>query len=305
MRNADDLVTPPPTRWLAPRWMPAGRSPISTATRGSASPRWWVWLAAAVTTGRKLEVIGLPSREPADIVLVLTEDSWDEVKARLTLAGADTSRVHVFSEEPDGTGCPSFPDDMPALTSFLDHHPAAAGHRRSAWLDTVDSQFKVKDPQDARRPWRPGPRWQPSTAWQSCCSGTPTGPGGTLRERMGATVELRKKARMVLYAGASNSDRGKRMAIGPEKANGAPRRCAGVHSRGRGGAHADTRRPTAPRCGSEIPATSGWSSTRFVAEWAAVEAKAKRASTRGPTADERTDGWLWGFFADRPGGASE
>jgi hypothetical protein len=48
--------------------------------------------------------------------LIATEDGWeDTIRPRLEVACADLERVHVLCADNDGTGTPTFPDDMSAL----------------------------------------------------------------------------------------------------------------------------------------------------------------------------------------------
>ena len=86
-----------------------------------------------------------------------------------------------------------------------------------AWLDTVPSNLNVKDPQSARialHPWK-----DVATATDAAVlllTHTNRVASANARDRYGITGELRKKARMTLYA-QTNEDG--QLIVGPEKMN--------------------------------------------------------------------------------------
>ncbi len=218
-RCAADMPIPVPPRWIAVGHIPRAEITILTGNEGIGKSLFWVWLVAAITTGQPLPHVGLPGRDPRDVVIIITEDSWSEVRERLALAGADLARVHVFSEEEDGSGAPTFPADMKRL-----RHEAAGLDLAlvvvDGWLDTVPGNFQVKDPQQARSALHP---WKEFATGADCAvmllAHTNRITDGSIRDMVGATGALRQKARMLLFAAAREEEVGSRLYIGPEKAN--------------------------------------------------------------------------------------
>lgn len=127
-------------KFLAKNRIPKSAITILIGEEGIGKSLLWVLFAAAVTTGKPLPEFGIPATEPADIILILTEDEWSStVLPRLKVAGADLDRVHVICTEDDGSGSPVFPDDMHLITQ-ADITPAMVVC--DAWLDTVP--FKIR-----------------------------------------------------------------------------------------------------------------------------------------------------------------
>jgi hypothetical protein len=211
--QATDLVPATKPRWLARGRIPRGATTILVGEEGIGKSLLWVWITAAVTTGRALPGFGLPERSPEKVVIVITEDDWSfQVRPRLELAGADLSMIQVICTDQDGSGSPVFPIDI-----YLLNDTAAALVVVDAWLDTVPSSLNVRDPQHARQalhPWkdvatRTGAAIMLLTHTNRVASSSP-------RDKYAATIELRKKARMTLYA---QQDEDGLLVVGPEKSN--------------------------------------------------------------------------------------
>lgn len=188
----------------------------------------WVRWAAAITAGRADPSVSLPARKPRDVVIIITEDNPGEVMARLTLAGADLSRVHVYSSEGDGTGNPVFGNamngDMATLDAYLGQDSLdAALVVVDAWVDTVAGNLTLKDSQQARQamhPWKfLAQRHRLAVILMTHTNRMST---SSTRDLMGSTAVLRQKARMVLFAARSPEDKesgGEFVWIGPDKSN--------------------------------------------------------------------------------------
>lgn len=216
---ANDLKPAAPTKWLLREHLPLGMVSVLVGDEGIGKSLWWVLIVAHVTTGRPLPDLGLPAREPRDVLLVITEDSWTgEVRTRLEVAGADLAHVIVIAEDEDGSGSPVFPRDM-SLVIAAARDKDVALVVVDAWLDTVGARTQVKDPQQARaalHPWR-----EAATVTGACVlllAHSNRADVGNLRDRVGATGALRQKARVLLYA-AQPPDTPGVMYLGPDKAN--------------------------------------------------------------------------------------
>jgi AAA domain len=215
--NAADLRPAAQPRWLAKNRLPRAAVSLLVGDEGIGKSLMWVWLVAAVTTGKPLSEFGVPSRDPADVIVVVTEDDWaTTVRPRLEVAGADLSRISVICTEEDGSGAPVFPRDL-FLIREADPPPALVVV--DAWLDTVPGTLSVRDPQQARQalhPWRELATM--TDAAVLLLTHTNRVASVTARDKYGATGELRKKARMTLWA---QQDQAGHLVVGPEKANGA------------------------------------------------------------------------------------
>ncbi|WP_055474747.1 AAA family ATPase [Gordonia sp. HS-NH1] len=202
-----------------PSWLARGRIPLSAISllvgdEGIGKSMFWVWIVAAVTTGTGLPEFGIPARDPADVLLVVTEDDWSTtVRPRLEVAGADMDRVAVICAEEDGSGAPTFPDDIDLV---MDADPKPLLVVVDAWLDTVPAKLSVRDPQQARQALHP---WKEAAGKLGAAvlllTHTNRVASASARDKYGATVELRKKARMTLFA--QRGDDG--LTIGPDKSN--------------------------------------------------------------------------------------
>lgn len=214
---ARDLRPAAQPRWLARNRLPYGAVSLLVGDEGIGKSLFWVYVAAAVTTGKPLPEFGIPARDPASVVVGITEDDWSTtVLPRLKVAGADLDLVNVICAEDDGSGAPDFPRDIRLIAGA---EPAPALVVVDAWLDTVPAKLSVKDPQQARQALHPWKEVVTTTgAAVMLVSHTNRVSSSQARDKYGATGELRKKARMTLFA--QRADNGY-LIIGPEKANGA------------------------------------------------------------------------------------
>ncbi|MBY6675319.1 AAA family ATPase [Rhodococcus sp. BP-332] len=215
--RGDELAAAQPREWLATGHVPRSAVTLLVGDEGIGKSLMWVWLIAFVTTGKPMPEYGVPVREPADVIVVATEDDWaTTVRPRLEVAGVDLSRVHVIASEADGSGAPTFPDDLDViLTAEVD--PALVVV--DAWLDTVPAKLSVRDPQHARQALHPWKEYATSSgAAVLLLTHTNRVATANARDKYGATAELRKKARMTLFAQADPDEEGC-VVIGPEKSN--------------------------------------------------------------------------------------
>jgi AAA domain len=213
--RATDLKPAGQQRWLAKGRLVKSAINLLIGDEGIGKSLLWVWITAATTTGKPLPEFGIPAREPAHVVVVVTEDDWTTtVRPRLELAGANLDRISVICTEDDGSGAPVFPRD---LYLIIGADPAPALVVVDAWLDTVPSRLSVRDPQHARQalhPWKELATVTDAAVLLLCHTNRVSSTNA--RDRYGSTAELRKKARMTLYA---QSDDDGRLVVGPEKMN--------------------------------------------------------------------------------------
>lgn len=297
VRKTSSLPIPPDPKWLAVGHVPASAVTVLVGDEGIGKSLWWVLLVSHVTTGRALPEIGLPGRGARDVILVITEDSWSEVRARLLQAGADLQRVHLVSEEEDGSGSPTFPADMPLVMD------AAKGLDLAlvvvdAWLDTVSGGLQVRDTQQARSALHP---WK-ETANRTGASvlllvNTNRMSEGTTRDKVGGTAALRQKARMLLFAAAKPGEEGLRLLIGPDKTNTTKLQNAveyDVLVR-----QVRQAKPDDPGTVAVLgnPRATDKRITGHLSEWHDEQ----RQASRPPTADEKAETWLRGFMQQHQG----
>ncbi len=213
--SATDLKPSASPSWLAKDRLPRSAVSLLVGDEGIGKSLLWVWIAAAITTGKPQPEFGIPARDPGRVIVVATEDDWcTTVRPRLEAAHADLKHVSVICTEPDGSGAPTFPRDVP-LIGQADPTPALVVV--DAWLDTVPPGLKIRDPQDARKALHPFKEVaQTSDAAVLLITHTNRDKSADARDRYGITSELRKKARMTLYAQA---DAEGRLIVGPEKSN--------------------------------------------------------------------------------------
>ena len=217
--RATDLKRAEQPQWLARSRIPRAAISLLVGDEGIGKSLFWTWLAAHVTCGTASDEFGIPARAAQDVLVIVTEDDWSTtVRPRLEVVGADLERITVVCADEDGSGAPVFPRDMHVLTNST-IRPALIVV--DAWLDTVTGTLSVKDPQQARRalhPWKE--LAQAKNAAVLLLSHTNRTTSGNPRDKYGATGELRKKARMTLFAQADPENEG-HLLIGPEKANSA------------------------------------------------------------------------------------
>ena len=213
--RATDLRPAAQARWLAKGRLPLASISLLVGDEGIGKSLLWVWIAAAVTAGKPLPEFGIPVNDPGHVIIVITEDEWAyTVRPRLEVAGADLNNVSVICTEDDGSGAPVFPRDLYLIREAT---PKPTLIVVDAWLDTVAPGLSVRDPQQARQalhPWK-----EIATAADAAVlllTHTNRVQSTNARDRYGATAELRKKARMTLFAQA---DEDARLVVGPEKSN--------------------------------------------------------------------------------------
>jgi RecA-family ATPase len=221
--RATDLKPAAQPRWLAKGRLQRGATNLLVGAEGIGKSLLWVWVAAAVSTGKPLSEFGIPERDPAHVLLVCTEDDWcSTVRPRLEVAGADLAMISVICTDSDGSGVPVFPRDL-FLIAGADPPPALIVV--DAWLDTVAAGLSVRDPQQARvalHPWKELAGVTGAAVLLICHTNRVS--SASARDRYGATYALRQKARMSLYAQCDDDGR---LLVGPEKMNnGAPVRAS-------------------------------------------------------------------------------
>jgi AAA domain-containing protein len=137
--------------------------------------------------------------DPADAILIATEDGWeDTIRPRLEVAGADLDRVHALCADNDGTGTPTFPDDMSALRD-IEITPSLVVV--DAWIDTVSGGLQVKDPQKARKAVAPWKEYAAETgAAVLLVAHTNRLESQDIRNTYGLSGALRQVARSTIYA---------------------------------------------------------------------------------------------------------
>jgi AAA domain len=103
--KATDLKPATQPRWLAKGRIQCAATNLLCGDEGIGKSLLWVWVVAAVTTGNAIPKFGIPEREPAQVLLVVTEDDWcSTVRPRLETAGADLGQVSVI---PTGSARPT------------------------------------------------------------------------------------------------------------------------------------------------------------------------------------------------------
>lgn len=213
--SAAELKPAAQPSWLAKNRLQRAAINLLIGDEGIGKSLLWVWIAAAVTTGKALPEFGIPARDPSRVILVCTEDDWTTVvRPRLEVAGAELARVAVVCIEPDGSGAPTFPDDLHLIA---DTEPAPVLVVVDCWLDTVPASLSVRDPQQARlalHPWKELATKTGAAVLLLAHTNRVASPNA--RDRYGATGVLRQKVRLTLFA---QSDDDGRLIVGPEKAN--------------------------------------------------------------------------------------
>jgi hypothetical protein len=214
--NATDLKPAGEPEWLADKRVQSRATNLLIGDEGIGKSLFWVWLISYVTTGMACPEFGIPKREPQRVIIVCTEDDWTTiVRPRLEAGGVDLTKVQMICADDDGSGAPEFPRD---LNLIYEANPAPALIVVDAWLDTVPAHLSVKDPQQARlalRPWKDLASTTGAAVLLLCHTNRVA--TANARDKYGATMELRKVARLTLFAQAGD-DEGT-LLIGPEKAN--------------------------------------------------------------------------------------
>ena len=192
--------------------------------------------------------------------------------------------IQVICTEKDGSGSPIFPRDI----HLVQQADKPALIVVDGWLDTVPSSLRVKDTQQARLALHP---------WKEVA--TATGPAvlllchtnrvatGSTRDKHGATIGLRQKARMALYA--IGDDEG-HLIVGPDKANGVATELASVFDI-RAIQHFD---PTDDHDGTVPQLVYVTESNRTIKQ----HVLGAYETERGDGDDQDMDAWLTGFLKD-------
>lgn len=215
--SATDLDGPREVQWLIENRIPRGMVTVLVGDEGIGKSLYWVMLAVALTTGRGLPSYGIPSGQPQRVLLFLAENGWADMDLpRLIAAGADPNYIDVIATYSDGTGAGSFSTHIQHEIDQMDIKPALIV--ADPWLDTVPGNLNVKDGQQAKQAIRP---WRETAikhdAGVLLIAHTNRMSSASARDKYGATAELRKTARMTLYA-QINEETG-HLTIGPEKSN--------------------------------------------------------------------------------------
>src|SRR6516162_8987722 len=95
--RAADLKPAVQPRWLAKGRLQRGAVNLLVGDEGLGKSLLWVWIAAAVSTGRAVPEFGIPVRDRGHVIIAaITEDDWcSTVCPRLEVAGADLSTISV------------------------------------------------------------------------------------------------------------------------------------------------------------------------------------------------------------------
>lgn len=215
--KASDLAPSKPVEWLARHRVPRGNVTVLVGDEGIGKSLYWVWMTVALTTGKGVPTAGIPAGEPRHVLLFLAENGWQDMdRPRLEVAGANLEYVHVIAANEDGTGAGTFGPYTQRLIEDMPDKPALIV--ADPWLDTVPGTLNVKDGQQAKmalRPWRE--LAVKHNAGVLLVAHTNRIASASARDKYGATAELRKTARMTLYA--QQDDETGYLAVGPEKSN--------------------------------------------------------------------------------------
>jgi hypothetical protein len=215
LHRASEMTESQPVSWLlSPGYLAKGKPNLLVGAEGIGKSLWTIRAMATVTTGEPWGPFTIAD-DPADVVLVATEDGWsDTIRPRLEVAGADLSRLYLLSAENDGTG-PGTTTDIAVLNE--------RGIKPSlvvldAWIDTVAGALNVKDPQKCRIAVKPWKDYAASTgAAVLLVTHTNRLDTGSSRDTYGLSGALRQIARSALYAVEDPETTA--LVIGPDKSN--------------------------------------------------------------------------------------
>lgn len=289
--RAAHLKPAEPTRWLVRGHLPLGQVAVLVGDEGIGKSLWWVLIASHITTGLPCPALGIPARDPRDVLLVLTEDSWTaDVRPRLEAAGADLDRIVVVAEDDDGSGSPVFPRDMWLIREGAKELDLALVVV-DAWLDTVDSGKQVKDPQQARQALHP---WRNTAATTGASvlllAHSNRSDVGSLRDKVGATAALRQKARVLLYAAQPPESQGV-MYLGPNKANNSAMGEAIAYKVTIVQARPATEDDPGTIARLAVNGRTGATMEEHYARW-----RVERRKAEHPSADDRAKAWLLAYI---------
>ncbi|MCA2263966.1 AAA family ATPase [Mycobacterium marseillense] len=215
LHRASEMTASQPVRWLlSPGYLAKGKPNLLVGAEGIGKSLWAIRAMATVTTGQPWGPFTIAD-DPADVVLIATEDGWsDTIRPRLEIAGADLSRLYLLSAEDDGTG-PGMTTDIAVLNE--------RGIKPSlvvldAWIDTVAGALNVKDPQKCRTAVKPWKDYAASTgAAVLLVTHTNRLDTGSSRDTYGLSGALRQIARSALYAVEDSETSA--LVVGPDKSN--------------------------------------------------------------------------------------
>jgi|HubBroStandDraft_3_1064219.scaffolds.fasta_scaffold65755_2 hypothetical protein len=216
LHKASDMALSRPVLWrLAPGYLAAGKVNLLVGAEGIGKSLWAIQAVASTTSGTPWGPFTIGGR-PADAILIATEDGWeDTVRPRLEVAGADLDRLHVLCVDEDGTGTPTFPEDMPVLQ---DNEVAPSLVVVDAWIDTVAGGLQVKDAQKARQAVGPWKEYAAKTgAAVLLVTHTNRQESQDIRNTYGLSGALRQVARSTMYA-LEDPDT-EALIVGPDKSN--------------------------------------------------------------------------------------
>jgi hypothetical protein len=216
LRRATDMKESRPVSWLlAPNYLVAGRINLLVGEEGCGKSAWGIRAIAAVTAGTSWGPFTIAG-DAQEAVIIATEDGWqDTVRPRLETAGADLSKVHVFSVSDDGEGVPTFPEDMARLRSS---GLAPGLVVVDSWVDTVQGGVMLKDPQNTRKALVPWKEYAAITgAAVVLVTHTNRVASGNARDTYGLSGALRQTVRSAMYA-MRDAATGE-LLVGPEKSN--------------------------------------------------------------------------------------
>ncbi|WP_188078666.1 AAA family ATPase [Rhodococcus sp. ANT_H53B] len=195
-RYISEMAPAKKKEWLAEQRIPKGQLTLLVGAEGIGKSAWWVWLVARITTGTPAPEFGITSTDPKSVALIITEDPFTtDVLPRLIAAGADLTRIRVVSQDDDGEGSPTLPDNLDRIPDDVDLVIV------DAWSDTLPANLSVRDSQQARRALHPLKEWcaRTDTAMLLVTHLNRMSTGNT-RDAYGSTGELRKVARSTILA---------------------------------------------------------------------------------------------------------
>ena len=185
-------ITERTIEWLVPDLIPKAEVVIGLGEEGIGKGLWWAWLLGRVTTGP----------DAIDVVVIVAEDSADAtVLPRLKAAGADTSRVHLLTLDPETyTGVPTIPGNSIEVAELVESVGASLVIV-DPWLSVVPGKLQVKDTQQARQALDPVTRLARRTgAAFLLITHTNRTASTRARDLYGATVALRQAGRVCVMA---------------------------------------------------------------------------------------------------------
>jgi len=218
----DEVTLSGPTQWLAIGLIPRGAVTVFVGAEGIGKSLWWVCVASRITTGVADPLLKIPKRDPADVLLILTEQSLDEDVERLKVANANLKRVRFFNGAADGSETPVFPRDyVPLANTLAAADGAVAAIFVDVFADTVEGRLTLRDPQQAR---------QALHGWHLIArkfdvavvlvTHTNRQSSDDLRDMVGLTGALRQKARSFIFAiRPQGDDRRNQLFVGADKSN--------------------------------------------------------------------------------------